>query len=61
VDTTSVMRLLGCSYWKLMGLIRRGDIRPPEKTEGGVYFWSPNDIEAVKEGLARKGNPSCAK
>jgi hypothetical protein len=54
MDTTSVMRQLGCSYWKLIGLIRRGDIRPPEKTEGGQYWWSNEDVEAAKEKLIRR-------
>jgi hypothetical protein len=46
-------RLLGISYYRLMGMIRSDRVFPPRKDSSGDYIWAEADLRAVREALAR--------
>jgi hypothetical protein len=45
---------LKMSYTQLMSLLRHGKVPRPKKDSSGDYLWSPEDLEAVREYLARR-------
>jgi hypothetical protein len=58
MSTMTLARSLGVSYWRLIGLLRSGQLCPPQKGSDGSYQWTPTDIKNVERLLRARRDDS---
>jgi hypothetical protein len=62
VKTPVAAEQLGIPYTTLIGLLRRKQVQTPEKDSSGDFVWSKEDLDRVRQVLAkrhqRKGVPA---
>lgn len=52
VNTLGAAKLLGVSYYSLVGLMRSGGVPRPAKDASGNFAWGPDDVERAREAIA---------
>jgi hypothetical protein len=52
MKTCEVVKLVGRSYWAVIGAIRAKKVPPPVKDASGDYLWTPLDIERLRAAFA---------